>query len=298
MSMGGLSGRRRLWFSVLPMLWLLLFFVLPFVLVLKLSWSQSTIAIPPYQPLWTHDEQGWHWQGQWANFKLLFTDTWYWQSLLNSLRFALVVTLCCLFVAFPLAYVIARMPQRWRGLLLAMVVFPFWTSFLIRVYAWIGILKPGGYLDSVAAWFGFSEQGLHLLYTDSAVYLGMVYTYLPFMVLPIYASLDRIDRQLIEAARDLGCRAWQVFGRIIIPLAKPGIIAGCLLVFIPAVGEFVIPDLLGGDDIQMIGKLLWTEFFRNRDWPLASALAMLLLLILIAPLLYLQRLQPRERGAL
>jgi putrescine transport system permease protein len=290
-----LKAYQRLWFAGLPLLWLLLFFALPFALVLKLSVSQSVIAIPPYEPLLSVDQDGWHWQGQRANFALLFQDAWYWQSLINSIKFALMVTGICLLIAFPLAYVIAKASPAKRSVLLALVVFPFWTSFLIRVYAWIGILKPGGYLDTLAYTLGLSEQGLHLLYTDTAVYIGMVYTYLPFMVLPIFASLDRIDRQLIEAARDLGCRAWHVFGRVIIPLAKPGITAGCLLVFIPAVGEFVIPDLLGGDDIQMIGKLLWTEFFRNRDWPLASALAMLLLALLLVPVLYLQRLTPQAR---
>jgi putrescine transport system permease protein len=279
----------------LPYLWLLLFFLVPFAIVLKLSLSEVAMAQPPYLPLTELLEDAGYYYFQvrlnLSNFLLIVQDSLYIRAYLTSLKIAGISTLLTLVVGFPIAYGMARAPERWRPTLLMLVILPFWTSFLIRVYAWIGILKNEGLLNNLLLWLGLISQPLVILQTVTAVYIGIVYSYLPFMILPIYANLEKHDPTLIEAAVDLGCTPAAAFWKVTIPLAVPGIIAGCFLVFIPAVGEFVIPDLLGGSDTLMIGKVLWTEFFNNRDWPLASAVAVLLLLVLVIPIALFQRQQ-------
>jgi putrescine transport system permease protein len=285
------AALRRLAVIAPPMLWLGLFFLLPFLIVLKISLSHSAAALPPYAP---------HWSGQavWRafvdqldleNYRTLWSDTLYLKAYLSSLRLAAISTLATLLIGFPLAYAIARAPRRWRAALTMAVILPFWTSFLIRVYAWIAILRPDGVLDSVLMKLGLTSAPLNLLDSQTAVLIGMVYSYLPFMVLPIYASLERLDRTLIEAAQDLGASPARAFLDVTIPLARPGVLAGVFLVLIPSIGEFVIPDLLGGSDTLMVGKVLWTEFFSNRDWPLASAVAVVMLVLLVGPILLFQR---------
>lgn len=281
-----------------PYLWLGLFFLAPFVMVLRIALSDAATALPPYAP---------HFEGLAAlrdflagldleNFGLIWEDPLYWQSYLYSLRIAALTTLIALAIGYPLAYAMASAPARWRAILLVLVILPFWTSFLIRVYAWIGILRPEGLLDMALAALGLSDQPLRLLNTETAVLIGMVYSYLPFMVLPLYATLEKLDRSLLEAAADLGATPLRAFLTVTLPLSLPGILAGSALVFIPAIGEFVIPDLLGGPDTTMIGKVLWTEFFSNRDWPLASAVAIVLLVVLVLPLALLQRARLSRTG--
>jgi putrescine transport system permease protein len=282
----------------IPYVWLVLFFLVPFFIVLKLSFSEAILAQPPYAPLLDLvDEAGnWYLSARFnlSNYITLLTDDLYVRAYLSSLKIAATATLLTLAVALPLAYAIARAPESWRLTLLMLIILPFWTSFLIRVYAWIGILKNEGLLNALLLGLGLISEPLIILNTNVAVYIGIVYSYLPFMVLPIYASFDRMDPSLIEAAIDLGCRPSTSFWKITVPIAFPGIVAGCMLVFIPAVGEFVIPDLLGGSQTLMIGRLLWVEFFSNRDWPLASAVAIVLLLILVLPIMYFQRSQARR----
>lgn len=286
---------RRVAVVAPPMLWLGLFFLLPFLIVLKISLSHSALAIPPYAPHWRGlaGVSGFLSQLSFENYRLLFSDSLYVGAYLSSLRLALISTTLCLLIAFPLAYAVARAPSRWRPILLVAIVLPFWTSFLIRVYAWMAILRPEGVLDAVLMALGITSAPLALLNTQTAVLIGMVYSYLPFMALPIYASLERVDRTLIEAAQDLGATPARAFFTITAPLARPGVLAGIFLVLIPSIGEFVIPDLLGGSDTLMVGKVLWTEFFSNRDWPLASAVAVVMLVILVGPILVFQRLAER-----
>jgi putrescine transport system permease protein len=262
----------------IPYLWLALFFLVPFAIVLAISFAESTIGIPPYTLAL-----------QAGNFATLLGDSLYLKAYLNSLLLAAVATLCCLLLGYPMAYAIARAPRGWRNPLLMLVILPFWTSFLIRVYAWIGILSPNGLLNQWLTALGVIEAPLPLLNNAFSVVLGLAYSYLPFMVLPLYATLEKQDASLLEAASDLGAPPWQGFLSVTLPLSLPGIVAGCLLVFIPAVGEFVVPDLLGGPDTLMIGKVLWDEFFSNRDWPVASALAVVLLLLLVAPMILTRR---------
>jgi putrescine transport system permease protein len=281
-----------------PYLWLMLFFLLPFAIVFQISLAETALAQPPFTSLWD-------WAGDGVlqvrlnlqNFVTVFTDELYLAALLNSLWVALVCTGLCLLIGYPMAYAIATAPERWRVILLMLVILPFWTSFLIRVYAWIGILNYNGLLNSFLIWAGVIDTPLNILYTQHAIYLGVVYSYLPFMILPLYANLTRLDLTLLEAAADLGCRPLQAFRKVTLPLSRPGIVAGSMLVFIPVVGEFVIPDLLGGPGNLMIGKLLWTEFFDNKDWPLAAALAIALLGLLVVPFVLMQRLERRMEGA-
>ncbi|MFO1037957.1 MAG: ABC transporter permease subunit [Geminicoccaceae bacterium] len=281
-----------------PFLWLLVFFLVPFAIVLKLAFSEAALAQPPYLPLSEIVEDAGYWYLQFklnlTNFLTIIQDSLYWRSYLTSVWIAGVSTLLTLIVGFPIAYAMARAPDGVRPLLLMLVILPFWTSFLIRVYAWIGILKNEGLLNALLLWLGVISQPLVILQTSTAVYIGIVYSYLPFMILPLYANLEKHDPSLIEAAADLGCPPIWSFWKITVPLALPGIVAGCFLVFIPAVGEFVIPDLLGGSDTLMIGKTLWTEFFNNRDWPLASAVAIILLLIILIPIILFQRQQAQR----
>ena len=275
-----------------PYAWLLILFLAPFAIVLKISFAEPELAMPPYTSIFELvEDAGTYFSIKLSlgNYLLLIEDDLYWRAYLNSLKIAAISTALALLIGFPMAYAMACAPERWRGVLVMMMVLPFWTSFLIRVYAWIGILKGEGLLNGFLQWLGLIDQPLAILNTDVAVYIGIVYSYLPFMVLPLYATLEKMDDSLLEAAADLGCRPLKAFWRITIPLAKPGIIAGSCLVFIPVVGEVVIPDLLGGSETVMIGRTLWSEFFTNRDWPVASAVAIVLLLLLVVPIALFQR---------
>jgi putrescine transport system permease protein len=291
----GIDGRAAV--IAVPYLWLLLFFLVPFVIVLKISFSDAQISMPPYEPLlhWVSDK-ALQIQLNFGNFAFLVEDNLYWKAYLTSIWVAAVSTLLCLLIGYPMAYAIARSQSSTRNILLLLVILPFWTSFLLRVYAWIGILKNNGLINNTLMALGVIDQPIQMLQTDFAVYIGIVYSYLPFMILPLYANLEKMDLTLLEAAADLGYRPWKSFLRITLPLSLPGIIAGCLLVFIPAVGEFVIPALLGDPGMLMIGKVLWTEFFNNRDWPVASAVAIALLLFLVIPIMFFQRAQDAEAG--
>ena len=286
----------------IPFLWLLVFFLLPFGIVLKIALSDFANAMPPYLPT-LKPETGWAGFLDFVSkldlesFQWLLDDRLYLMSYLSSLKIAGISTLLTLLVGYPLAYGLAKSPQGWRPILLMLVILPFWTSFLIRVYAWIGILKPEGLLNSLLIWLGLINEPLVILNTNIAVYIGIVYSYLPFLVLPLYAALEKIDITQLEAALDLGCTEIKAFWEVTFPLSLPGVVAGCFLVFIPAMGEFVIPDLLGGSETLMIGKTLWGEFFGNRDWPVASAVAIVLLLFLVVPILFFQRMQERQQEA-
>jgi putrescine transport system permease protein len=276
------AGRH--WIIGVPWFWLALFFLLPFLFVLKISLSEAVLAQPPFLPFIREVSDGVvSIVVNFANYQLLLEDPLYFKALMNSLVIASISTVLALLLGYPMAYAIVRAPSHWRLPLLMLVILPFWTSFLIRVYAWIGILKNNGLLNNALLWLGVIDQPLVILYTPTAVYIGILYSYLPFVILPLYATLIRLDLSLLEAAADLGCRPWKQFLSITLPLSMPGVIAGGMLVFIPVMGEFVIPDLLGGPNVLMIGKLMWIEFFTNKDWPLASALAAVLLLVLIVP---------------
>jgi len=281
---------RRLGVYLPPLLWLSIFFLLPFFVIAKLSLVDLALARPPYTLLvdWSASD-GKIWLGDLENFELLFNDRLYLSAFLGSLKVAVVTTLLCLLIGFPMAYAMARANPRLRNILVTAVILPFWTSFLIRVYAWIGLLRDNGLINNALMDMGLITEPLRIINTDYAVYIGIVYTYLPFMILPLYAALEKLDWSLLEAAEDLGAKPWWGFFTITVPLALPGIIAGALLVFIPVTGEFVIPALLGGPDTLMIGKVLWEEFFNNRDWPVASALAVMLVGVLILPLAFLQK---------
>jgi putrescine transport system permease protein len=291
-----LNLSSRTFVIAIPYLWLLLLFMLPFLIVFKLSFAETRLAIPPYTEIVEYAQDG-HLRITLflRNYIFLTEDPLYWKAYTSSVKIATIATTIALLVAYPVAYAMAKAPERYRSTLVMLVILPFWTSFLIRVYAWIGILKNEGFLNHFLLWLGVIQQPLQILHTDVAVYIGMVYSYLPFMLLPLYANLEKMDVSLLEAAADLGCTPIQAFWKITVPLSMPGVIAGCLLMFIPAVGEFVIPSLLGGSGTLMIGKTLWTEFFNNRDWPLASAAAVVLLLILVVPIMWFQRIQPEAK---
>jgi putrescine transport system permease protein len=282
----------------LPMLWLILFFLVPFLIVLKISFSEALLAMPPYAPLyeWTRD-RGLALHVHLANYQFLFTDPLYLDSFLYSIKVAALSTLFCLLLGYPMALAIARASPARRHLLLMLVILPFWTSFLLRVYAWIGLLKQDGLINHVLLSLHLIGQSMPMVNMSFAVYVGIVYSYLPFMVLPLYANLEKHDATLLEAAADLGARPWRAFLRVTVPLSMPGILAGCLLVFIPAVGEYVIPSLLGRTDQLMIGRVLSDEFFANRDWPVASAVAILILILLVVPIMLFQRVQKSELEA-
>ena len=288
-------GRRLI--AGVPTLWLLVLFLIPFLIVFRISFSEVRLAIPPYTPLlsWHHGAP--HIEVHWSAYSFLFTDPMYVSSYLYSLKVAAVSTLCCLLIGYPMAYAIARSGAATRPLLLMLIVLPFWTSFLLRVYAWIGLLNNNGVINNVLLSLGVIHHPLALLQTDFAVYIGIVYSYLPFMILPLYANLEKHDPALLEAAADLGARPARAFLGVTLPQSIPGIAAGSLLVFIPAVGEYVIPTLLGRPDQLMIGRVLSDEFFENRDWPVASAVAILILLLLIVPILLFQRLERRQLEA-
>jgi putrescine transport system permease protein len=281
---------RRRAVLALPYAWLALFFLLPFLISLKISLAETVIGIPPYSPL----VDGGRIHVSLANYARLASDDLYVIAYLNAIKIAAVSTLFCLLLGYPLAYGIVRAPLRWRSFLLLLVILPFWTSFLIRVYAWIGLLSGNGLINKTLLALGLVHAPLALIDNTFAVYVGIVYSYLPFMVLPLYAQLEKLDPTLLEAAADLGCRPSAAFLRVTLPLSLPGIAAGALLVFIPAVGEFVIPDLLGGPNTLMIGKVLWDEFFANRDWPMAAAVAVAMLALLLVPMGYMRRLLQGE----
>jgi len=290
---------RRFILIAVPYMWLLALFLVPFAIVFKISLSDAAPARPPYLPLfsWEDSIRVFLSQLDFENYVWLTEDDLYWKAYLSSLRIALLSTFLTLLVGYPIAYGMARAPEEWRPTLMMLVILPFWTSFLIRVYAWMGILSQEGFFNQFLLWTGITSDPLTILNTNTAVYIGIVYTYLPFMILPIYAALDRLDGSLIEAAEDLGCTRSQAFWLVTFPLSRNGVIAGCFLVFIPAIGEFVIPSLLGGSGTLMIGKVLWEEFFSNRDWPVASAVAIVLLLILVIPIVLFQRNQQRQAEA-
>ncbi|QGX41366.1 ABC transporter permease subunit [Permianibacter aggregans] len=284
------SPNPRAGIVLVPALWMTFFFLAPFAIVLVISFMKSAIAMPPVAFEYTAD----------GSISLLttsyarlfdFDDLLYINAYLGSLKMAGVATLCALLIGYPMAYAIARAPGAWRHVLLMMVILPSWTSFLIRIYAWIGLLKNNGFINNFLIWLGVIDTPIQMMQTDFAIYVGIVYAYLPFMILPLYTNLVKHDHTLLEAANDLGANRWTAFWRITVPLSFNGIVAGSMLVFIPAVGEFVIPEILGGPDQLMIGKVLWQEFFNNRDWPSASAVAIVMLAVLMIPIAILQKYQ-------
>ena len=287
--------------TFIPYLWMLALFLIPFLIVLKISFSATVIAQPPYEPVfdflndsWTESVEKFKSLGL-DNYARLFSDSIYISSYLSSLWIAASSTFMMLFIAYPVAYGMARAPKSIRPTLVMLVILPFWTSFLIRVYAWITILSEEGLLNNFLVGLGLIDELLQILSTNTAVYIGILYSYLPFMVLPLYSTLEKMDESLVEAAKDLGCTNIGAFWRVTFPLSLPGVIAGCFLVFIPVVGEFVIPDLLGGSDTVMIGKTMWEEFFNNRDWPAASAVAIALLIVLMIPIMIFQSNEARQQ---
>ncbi len=290
-------GGRALVIAV-PTLWLLVFFLIPFAVVLKISFSEALIARPPYAPLYEWDEEGrLLFSLNFANYQYLWEDNLYYLAYLESIKIAAISTILCLLVGYPMAYYIARSPATTRNVLLMLVILPFWTSFLLRVYAWIGILKNNGLVNNALMSLGIISEPLTMLQTDFAVYVGIVYTYLPFMILPLYANLAKLDNDLLEASADLGSKPIMTFLTVTLPLSVPGILAGSMLVLVPVIGEFVIPALLGGPDTLMIGRVLWDEFFSNRDWPVASAVAIVMLLVMVIPIMALRSAAGREAAS-
>ena len=284
--------------AILPFAWLLLFFLAPFLIIFKISFSEVVIASPPVRDIldWS---KGWPPTANYTfeNYQYLVEDSLYRNSYLNSVKVAGMATLLCLLLGFPMAYGIARARPATRNILLLLVILPFWTSFLLRVYAWIGIINKNGILNAVLLWLGLIDEPLQMMYTEFAVFLGIAYTYLPFMILPLYANLERMNISLLEASADLGARPWRGFVDITLPLAVPGIVAGSLLVFIPATGEYVIPALMGGAGTLMVGRVLFDEFFLNRDWAVASAVSIFLLILLVAPIMWFQHSQTKQAEA-
>lgn len=277
-----------------PFFWLFLFFMLPFFIVLKISFAEADVAIPPYTEVWTWVDNQISLVLNLGNYLLLTEDDLYVSAYLGSLKMAAISTLLCLLIGYPMAYAIARADKEMQTVFVLLIMMPTWTAILIRVYAWMGILSTNGLLNGFLMHLGLISEPLQILNTNVAVYIGIVYSYLPFMVLPLFANLVKHDLTLLEAAADLGCRNISAFWKITVPLSKNGIVAGSMLVFIPAVGEFVIPELLGGPETLMIGKVLWQEFFNNRDWPVASALAVIMLAILMVPIIWFNRNQAKE----
>ncbi|WP_296654417.1 ABC transporter permease subunit [Paraburkholderia sp.] len=277
-----------------PFIWLLLFFLVPFILVVKISFADQQLGIPPYTELVSFADGVVHLALDLSHYAFLFQDSLYFATYVNSVMVAAISTLLCLLIGYPMAYYIARSNPASRNILMMAVMLPFWTSFLIRVYAWIGILKNNGLLNNFLMSTGLIHTPIELYHTNTAVYIGMVYSYLPFLVMPLYAHLVKMDLTLLEAAYDLGARPWRAFIEITLPLSKNGIIAGCLLVFIPAVGEYVIPELLGGANTLMIGRVMWNEFFDNADWPMASAVTCAMVLLLLVPMALFQHFQAKE----
>jgi len=279
----------------LPYLWLTLFFLVPFLIVFKISLAEPLLALPPYTDLFDFSQDAVSWvRVTLDNFLFVLQDELYLYTYWSSVKIASISTVLVLLVGYPMAYAIARAPANKRSLLLMLVILPFWTSFLLRVYAWMGLLNTHGLINKVLMGLGFIDAPLTMMYTNFALYIGIIYSYLPFMILPLYANLEKLDGSLLDAAADLGANPLRTFIDVTLPLSLPGIIAGCMLVFIPAMGEFVIPSLLGGSDSLMIGRVLYDEFFFNNDWPLASAIALVLLTLLIVPIMILRRYQDKE----
>jgi len=277
-----------------PYLWLVLFFLVPFLLVVKISFSGMQFGVPPYTPLVELEDGAVRLTLQARGYIMLFTDNLYVATYLNSMKVAAITTLVCILVGYPIAYCIARSAPGVRNLLLLGVILPFWTSLLLRVYAWIGILRNDGLLNHVLIGLGLIDTPLEIYRTDLAVYIGLVYAYLPFFILPLYAHLVKMDVRLLEAAYDLGAKPWRAFVSVTLPLSRNGVIAGAMLVFIPTVGEYVIPELLGGANTLMIGRVMWTEFFNNTDWPMAAAVTCVMVLLLLVPLALFQHNQVRQ----
>ncbi len=290
----GLTGRRIV--IGVPLIWLCLFFLLPFLIILKISFATQIIAIPPFTSLLDWSAGGWipAFHIDWSNYSYMFEDPLYIGAYFNSVRISFVSTCICILIAYPMAYGVARAPESWRNPLLLLIVLPFWTSLLLRVYSWIGLLKNNGIINNVLIWLGIIDAPLPMMNNAFSVHVGIVYTYLPFMLLPLYAALSRLDFTLLEAASDLGASRTRAFFTITLPLSIPGVIAGAMLVFIPAVGEFVIPSLLGGTGVTMIGRVIWDEFFSNQAWPVASAVAVALMLFLVVPIMIYQYSQNRS----
>jgi putrescine transport system permease protein len=290
-----MMGRKFL--ISLPYVWLIIFFLLPLFIIFQISLSESILGVPPYSHLleWTsHFSLKIHLHFE--NYKILFEDSLYQYAFIQSLKLAASSTLLCLFLGYPMAYMIARAEEKTQTLLLFLILLPFWTSFLLRVYAWIGLLSREGIINNFLMGMGFINTPLNLIGTDFSVCLGMVYCYLPFMILPLYATLHKFDVSLLEAAADLGCPPFKTFLKITLPLSRGGIIAGCLLVFIPCMGEFVIPELLGSSESYVLGKVIWTEFFNNRDWPMAASVAICMVLFMVLPIVLIQKVHERYRG--
>ncbi len=297
--MSKLSWRRawpatRTWAIVPPFLWLLLFLLLPFILVLKISFADLKFGIPPYTSLAEVKDQTLSLVLNLRGYALLFSDSLYIATYLNSVKMALVTTVCCALIGYPMAYYIARSSPAIRNVLLLGVILPFWTSLLLRVYAWVGILRNDGLLNKLLQWLGVISAPLEIYRTDMAVYIGLVYAYLPFFILPLYANLVKLDVRLLEAAYDLGARPWRAFLSVTLPLSMPGVIAGAMLVFIPTVGEYVIPEMLGGANTLMMGRVMWTEFFNNADWPMAAAVTCVMVMLLLVPLVLFQYNQVKQ----
>ncbi len=286
------SGRTLV--IAVPFGFLLLFFMLPFLAVVKISFAEMRMSVPPYTDLIAMVNDKLVFSFSLAHYRAVLTDDLYFVAYLSSIRVAAVTTAVCLLIGYPAAFLIARSPARWRNLLMMAVILPFWTSYLIRVYAWIGILKDQGLLNQVLLAAHLIDAPLRLHQTPTGLYIGMVYSYLPYMILPLYASLVKLDRTLEEAATDLGAAPWQVFVTVTLPLSMRGIVAGSLLVFIPSVGEYVIPELLGGPDALMIGRVMWDDFFNNIAWPLAAAATCVMVALLLVPMVWFQNVQNRE----
>jgi len=292
-------NRHGKWLIILPpLLYLLIFFLIPFAFALKISFADTAIKVPPFTDILTIGRD-WHIHLtlNLGNFKYLFTDEVYGLSYLYSIKTAFFSTIICLLIGYPMAYGIARSSKSTQSILLLIIILPFWTSFLLRVYALEGIIRENGLLNTALLWLGIIHHPLQIMRTTLAVYLGIIYSYLPFMVLPLFATLEKLDHSLLEAAGDLGSPPWRAFLEVTLPLSIPGIIAGSMLVFIPAIGEFVIPSLLGGPDSLMIGRVLWDEFFWNRDWPVASAVAIVFLVLLVGPIALYQHYRSKELEA-
>jgi putrescine transport system permease protein len=276
---------------------MLIFFAIPFLILLQISFAKPMIASPPYSDLFSTAGGEINLTLNLNNYTALFHDSKYAGAYLSSLKIAGISTLLCLLVGYPIAYAVSRLSPAVRNIALMLVILPSWTSFLIRIYAWVGLLKDNGFINKALMSIGLIDEPMKILYTPIAVYIGIVYAYLPFMVLPLYANLIKHDQRLLEAAYDLGAKPFKAFFQVTVPLSFAGIVAGCMLVFIPAVGEFVIPALLGGPDSLMIGRVLWEEFFNNRDWPVASAVAIVMLFVLVVPIMVYQRSQGQQLGA-
>ncbi|VFR39629.1 Putrescine transport system permease protein PotH (TC 3.A.1.11.2) [plant metagenome] len=288
-----LPGSRAL-AIVPPYAWLALFLLVPFFLVLKISFAELEFGVPPYTPLYEFKDETITLALHLRGYAMLLADSLYVQTYLNSLKMAAITTLWCALIGYPIAYYIARSAPAVRNVLLLAVILPFWTSLLLRVYAWVGILRNDGLLNNFLMWLGVIDSPLEIYRTDLAVYIGMIYAYLPFFILPLYANLVKLDTRLLEAAYDLGARPWQAFLKITLPLSRAGVIAGAMLVFIPCVGEYVIPEMLGGANTLMMGRLMWNEFFTNTDWPMAASITVVMVLLLLVPLALFQKSQVRQ----